>query len=354
MKLEFIDNLFEANEGPRIAHPEDTIFDGSATAAKYVAALNEVVANPGAISIKWDGGIALVFGRNAQGQFFCADKYMPNKGVLPTSPEQWVEYDSNRGANRLDLYAKIKAIWTGLEASVVDVGTYKGDLMAVGKEIKNDGKMIAFSPTTVEYRVPVDSNVGKLIAGKIAIIAVHQMNGAPWDGKSGLVNAGKVAILTPTAGIKFKLNDPVQLSGGASTAVKQYGKIVDAFLGGMDGVAQAAIKKYFNQKITGQTGEEIEIWLQKTVRVKQFKLLVGDNKGGYLYRNSKGYNGLKKIWNAIYQFKVNLAAQLEPQVKGFEQWTGGQQAGEGFVVNTSMGLIKLVNRGVFGQAHFIK
>jgi len=353
MNLDFIQTLMEADEGPRIVHPEDTIFDGSARAGQYVEALKEVIKNPGSVSIKWDGGIALVFGRKASGEFFCADKYMPNKGVFPTSPEQWIEYDRGRGANRNDLYAKIQTVWAGLEAAVKDRATYKGDLMHVGKLPLVNG-MYEFTPTTVKYRIPPNSAIGQLIKGKVGVLVVHQREGQPWDGQTGLANGGNVAILNPTAGIKFQINDPVQLTTGATRVVTQYGAVVDKFFAGIDGVAKAAIKKYFNQKITGQTKEDIVEWLQHNVSGKQFKLLVGENQGGYLYRNQQGYEALKAVWNAIYQLKVGLASQLEQQVTGFEQWTGGQKAGEGFVVNTSQGLIKLVNRGVFGQAHFNK
>jgi hypothetical protein len=355
MKLDFIQTLFEAGEGPRIPHPEDAIFESSAAAARYVQGLKEVVTNPGSITIKWDGGIALVFGRNAQGQFYCADKYMPAKEVYPTSPEGWVEYDRNRGADRNDLYEKINLIWSGLEASVgPTAGSFKGDLMSVGVLKPVDGNFI-FSPTTVEYRVPVNSTLGNLIAGKVGIVAVHQHNGSPWDGKSGLGNNGNVAILSPTAGIKFKLSNPVNLVKTADSTLQKYGAVVDKFLGGMDGVARVAIQKYFNHKITQQTNEELVPWLVKSVSAKQYKILVGENQDGYLIQNQDGYQALRAVWNSIYALKVNLAEQLEPQIQGFEQYTGGQKAGEGFVFNSkTAGLVKLVNRGQFGVAHFNK
>jgi hypothetical protein len=354
MKLDFIESLFEAADGPRIPHPEDSIFDGSDSAAKYVKALEEVIANPGSVSIKWDGGIALVFGRNDQGQFFCADKYMPAKGVYPTSPKQWLEYDQQRGANRNDLYAKIELVWAGLEAAVGNTqGTFKGDLMWTGKLTPHNDQFM-FKPTTVEYHVPVNSTIGRAIAGKVGGVVVHQFNGQPWDGKTGLTSAGNVAILTPTAGNAFKLKNPVQLVAAANKAVTQYGAIVDSFLNGMDGVARAAIKTYMNKKITGQTNDELVDWLQSNVSGKQYKLLVGENQGGYLHRNSKGLTALFAIWNAIYRLKDNLAQQLEPQIKGFQQFVGGKPEGEGFVFNSSSGLVKIVNRAGFGAAHFNK
>jgi hypothetical protein len=225
---------------------------------------------------------------------------------------------------------------------------------ANGRELPLVNGMYEFTPTTVTYRIPADSSIGKVISGCVGVIVVHQKDGAPWDGRSGLENRGNVAILTPTAGVKFTLSDPIKLSKAATDAVAKEGKSAEDFLKGMDKVSQNAIKTYFNQLITAQTQQDIYTWLQDNVSGKQFRLLVGENSGGYLYRNHKGFQSLVDIWNAIYQLKINLVSQLEPQIKGFEQWTGGQRAGEGFVVNTSQDLVKLVNRGVFGAAHFNK
>ena len=356
MNLDFIQTLFEADASPRIPHPEDSIFNGSAEAARYIAGLKEVIAKPGEVSIKWDGGIALVFGYTPAGEFFINDKYMP-KGYFAKSPNDWQVYDTTIKKSktaRTDLYTKLELIWQGLKADVTARAVFKGDLMAVGKEIKTSNNMFIFSPNTVEYRVPMDSGVGKLIAGKVGIIAVHQMDGTPWDGKSGMSNAGDVAVLSPTAGIQFTLNDPIQLVKAAETALAKDGILADQFLSGITGVARDAIKQYFNKKITAQTTDTINDWL-KTNAPAQYKKLIGDNNEGYLYINQDGYESLKAVWNAMYALKTNLAAQLEPQVKGFEQWTGNQQAGEGFVYNSkTAGMIKLVNRGVFGAAHFNK
>jgi len=356
MKLDFLDYLFEAGEGPRIPHPEDSIFAGSAAATKAIGALKEIIARPGAGSIKWDGGIALYFGYDPTGKFFINDKYMP-EGFYAHSPADWQRYDTEMKKSkvaRTDLYPQLAAIWQGMQASVTEKSVFKGDLMWTGELQPVQGKFV-FKPTTVEYRVPVDSSLGRLIAGKAGGIVVHQKDGAPWDGKSGLVNAGNVAILTPTAGITFSLKNPVRLVADAEKAVAQGGPLADKFLAGLDGVAREAIKTYMNKKITKQTQEDLPEWLMNyKISAKQKKALVGDNQGGYLYRDGRGLTALFAVWNAIYRLKDNLAQQLEPQVKGFEQWTGGQQAGEGFVFPTSQGLIKLVNRAGFGAAHFNK
>ena len=184
---------------------------------------------------------------------------------------------------------------------------------------------------------------------------MHQRDGAPWDGQTGLQNNGNVAVIAPKAGLNFQLNSPTQLVNAARRAVNgKPAQLAEQFLAGMAGVARAALQKYFNHKITLQTNEELAPWLQKNVNAKQYQILVGDDGNGYLEQNAAGLKALTDTWNAVYQLKENLAAQLEQQVKGFSQTVAGQPGGEGFVVPTTAGLIKLVNRGQFGAAHFNK
>jgi len=53
----------------------------------------------------------------------------------------------------------------------------------------------------------------------------------------------------------------------------------------------------------------------------------------------------------LYNLKLAILEQLEPQVQGVEQYVNGIPKGEGFVINTPSGFIKLVNRGVFSTAN---
>lgn len=342
--------LAEAADNPRIPHPEDSIFINSSTAAQYVSALQDIAVNPRNISIKWDGAIALYFGRDQQGKFFIADKYMPAKNVYPKSPNEWIQYDQARGANRADLYAKVAGIWPGLEQAVGnEIVTYKGDMMFYGplEPVNNE---FVFKPVTVEYHVPVNSDLGKLIAGRRTLIVVHQRNDAPWNGR-GLTSNQIVAIIPPTAGIDFRLRNPVALARAAESAVAQFGSTVDQFLAGMSNVAREALQKYLAHRKIGKTTLKLGDWLRENVSNKQYQLLIGDGSG-YLLENKVGLDALFKVWNAISAFKENLAQQLETQVKGFKQFVAGQPQGEGFVIPSSLGLIKLVQRGGFTAAHF--
>ena len=359
MDLKFITEVAKAP--PRTPHPEDAIFDGSHASKTMMQAMEYAIEHPEIITIKWDGMPALVFGRNADGKLIIADKYMFDKPYgRVTSPQAWVDYDTQYrrdGANRGDLYKKIENIWQGVDEAVGNSpGYFWGDLLWSNVLEPVDG-LFVFKPNVVEYRVDSTSKIGKLIKDRNGGIAVHSYlideigMPQPWNGQ-GLKVDGNVTIITPNAFTKFKLNDPIQSHSAASNAIEKYCIIADEFIGGLDGVAKNAIRKYTNHKITGQTTEQLGPWLANNVSGKQYKKLVGDN--GYLSTNKHGLAALITIWDAVYAFKVDLANQLERQIQGLHQSVNGQPGGEGFVFTTSNGPVKLVNRNIFSQALFKK
>lgn len=358
MKLDFVDFLFEGTaDNPRIPHPENSIFSGSAEAKRAVDTLKEIIANPDQITIKWDGEIALFFGRDARGQFFCSDKYMYPRGVLAHSPQDWVTYDQNKASKtmRPDLYKKIENIWSSLEQSVGSQPVvYKGDYFTLSTPVK--GQYVFQGPTT-QYAIPANSVAGQALKGKSAVIFVHSMNEQPWSGQ-GLEGTGNVALLGPNLGNQFGLGtydrQLTQLAANVEKTLNQYGGLVDSFLSQLGTQsARQKLETYFNQRITRQTNLEIDQWLQQNDPAN-FKKLIGDNKGGLLHRNIKGWNALKMIYNSIYQLKHYLDQAFTQQVKTVGMTTPGGPGGEGFVFNSSTkGPIKLVSTG-FRQSHFIK
>ena len=361
MNIDFLTDILKEERTGAQPHPEDSIFDGATAAKQAVDSLLYVIKNPGSVTIKFDGFPALIFGRTPDGQLAVMDKYMFDNKFFARSPQDWQRYDQQKasGKSRPDLYAKLGNIWKGLDEAVgSSTGFFWGDLLWY-TPLKPVKGMYVFKPNVVEYHVPANSQLGKEIGQSVGGVVVHQYfadDGAQpqqWNGQ-GLKRNGSVVILTPNAGVQFKLNDPVQLTKAAQAAVNQYGNLAESFLAGLEGVARQAIKKYMNKKITGQTNEELVDWLQANVSGAQYKKLVGENYGGYLYRNAKGLQALFTVWNSIYALKENLSQQLEGQVQGIQQWVGGKQQGEGFVFNTPNGLVKLVNRGTFSRALFAK
>lgn len=357
---------------PRIPHPEDAFFlQGSAGAQRQIQGLEAAAANDKNITIKWDGKPALIFGRLPNGRLAVMDKYMFDAGYAAQSPEDWVRYDQQKASGKLrtDLYPKIQAIWPGLDAATQGSGFYWGDMLWSG-ELRPQAGEYKFKPNFVEYSIPADSETGRVIAGKTGGIVVHQQfanlgdkKAMPWSGK-GLKNVpGGVAILTPTLGTRFQLSKP-NLSA-AKAAVKTYGAAVDEFLDGLPASIRQKLQTYFNQRITGGTTLDLPNWLKLNVSAKQYNDLVtgtvdaqGRQAPGKLFAlkgkqlvPSAAYVGMNEIWNAIYSAKLAMAQQLEQQVQGLKQKSGASAEGEGFVVNTPQGLIKLVNRGVFSAGN---
>ena len=367
-KFGFVHSLNE-DVTARTPHPEDAIFEGSAAALDAVKALAGVIANPSQITIKWDGYPALIFGKNPDGQLVVVDKYMFNKRVMLTSPQQWIEYDQQKNPNKMrtDLYQKLAVMWKGLDAVVTGQGYYWGDLLWSGHINPVSGNYV-FKPNTVEYRIPIQSDIGQLIGNSVGGIVVHQyfgeFGGAPvmWNGE-GLTNTkGGVTIIRPGMGIRFSLKDPVRLSRAANAAIQKYGTAVDDLFTTLPASTKGSIKTYFNKVITGQTNESLHDWMKGKISAKQYNILVGDDYSGALFgtngdgkvHESAGYTGLKAIWNSVYAYKLNLAQQLESQVQGVQQFVDGQSGGEGFVFPSPHGLMKLVNRGQFSRALFAK
>ena len=359
----------QAKKDPRIPHPEDAFFTGgSAAAAQAIQGLESAAANAKNITIKWDGKPALVFGRMPNGKLAVMDKYMFDAGYAALSPEDWMKYDQQKksGNLRTDLYPKLKAIWPGLNAATVGPGFYWGDLMWAG-ELQPQGNEYHFKPNFVEYSVPVNSQLGKIIPGKSGGIVVHQQfanlgdkKASPWNGK-GLANVpGGVAIISPNIGVSFSLQKPAQLVTTAKQTVRKYGQAVDQLLNSLPASARQQIQTYFNQRIIGATTLSLPNWLKTKASGKTIQSLIGTaEQPGLLYVRDKagniaespGFVGLKEIWSAIYNFKLSLAQQLEQQVQGLGQRSGSAAEGEGFVVPTPQGLVKLVNRGVFSAGN---
>ena len=366
---------------PRIPHPEDAFFlGGSAAANKAIQDLQGAIVNAGKTTIKWDGKPALIWGRLSNGRLAVMDKYMFDANYPAQSPEDWVKYDQQKKSGNLrpDLYPKIKAIWPGLDAATVGPGFYWGDLMWAG-ELQPQGGKYVFKPNLVQYSIPANSELGKTIPGKTGGIVVHQQfanlgdqQAQTWNGQ-GLQNVpGGVDIIKPNIGIAFTLKSPANLITAAKQAVSTYGAAVDQLLNSLPASTRAQMQTYFNQRIIGGTTFSMPNWMKTKASARQYSELVTGNPDtngqynastgnvpGKLYMldaNNKpvpspAHLGLLAIWNSIYNLKLNLAQQLEQQVQGLEQSTAGQAEGEGFVVPTPTGLVKLVNRGVFSAGN---
>lgn len=366
--LEFITFL---KESTHIEHPEDLVFtEGASGAARAIQALNSTIAQPKNLTIKWDGFPAIIFGRNVDGQLVVADKHMFTKGDGSgrniTSLEQFVAYDQARGVDRGDLYQKLKVIWPGLVQAVPANlrGYYWGDLLWAGVPLIQNNEYV-FRPNTVTYQIPVLSELGKRIGRSTGGVVVHQFF-ADFDsppqvlaGTGGLSQAGPLCILTPELKDKLVLKSPVQQLKKADAAIKKYGAAVDQLIDPTNLASfkmkdlPGLMKMYINFKVRGGTSSFLE-WLPAKLSTAKHQRMYGENQDGYLHQNIQGLEGAFVICDTIAAVKNSIVAQLDAQQQTVKSNINNQPGGEGYVVSTPSGLIKLVNRAVFSAANFAK
>ena len=365
-KLESINTIVEAKG--HLDHPEDLVFlEDDLGAKRAIQAIEATINNPQTVTIKWDGYPALIFGRGPDGRFTIMDKHMFNKkdgsGRQVFSPKEFVEYDRARGVNRGDLYNLISNIWPGLEKE--DRGSngyYWGDLL-FSSPLQDEKGVFRFraNPNGIAYTVDTDSDVGKLLAGKVAGIAVHQFipaNAASTDeattlnGSIGnLQNTSNVAIVPSKMPITPNLKMPKQLVNIATRELNQYGPAIKDL---MQTAPQA--RNTFNQLFTTYINKKIVSGNLSNL-LKDFMTYVESRPMSekmkakileHLKVNKEGLLGAFKVWVAIYNLKMAVVKQLDQAathspVKGYLQ--DGTQTQEGFV---SQGL-KFVDRMGFSR-----
>ena len=347
-------------------HPEDAIFiGGSSYAQTAVNAIVSTVQNPNVVTIKWDGYPAIIFGRGPNGKFAIMDKHMFNKGDgagrIAYTPELFRKYDLGRGVDRSGLHEILNQVWNGLSKEDQGQGYYWGDLL-FSQPLQEKSGLYTFkaNPNGITYTVDVNSEVGKLMAGKIAGIAVHQFikpSAASTDEASSLngsigqlKNNSNVAIIPSKMPIQAKLKYNEQQKSKADQLISQYGQAVDQLL-----VAPAGCKSFLNSNLfTSFINQKVRQGnfnnllkdflafaqgkqLTDPVRNKIFGYVDPTTKKkvpGHFEINKQGLIGAFMIWSAIYNLKGPVVKQLDKAsknspVKGYLQ--DGTQTQEGYV-----------------------
>lgn len=356
-------------------HPEDMVILGGL--ANYMPLSNALrtmeraAQTPAAITIKFDGYPALVFGSGPDGKFSIMDKHMFNRGANRPkiySPQDFANYEAARGekgrSGLVDLVAKI---WLSLQRSYNGKGWYMGDLMFHDVLQEKDG-VYSFrpNPNGILYRVQADSELGKYLAGKIAGIAVHRWleptaanteDNVTWLSNLGnLKPQGNVAILpvsmpvTPT----IKINKSLQAKAAGTAANEQtiydfisgapqnasaFANLFTVYLNNR--IVQGDMKNLYNGFFTWVKDRFDRQLASKSISPKMYTALTE-----YLKSNTAIIKQLFKNWIDVYNYKMDIVKQIdraakESPIKGYLQ--NGQESQEGFVY----GGLKFIDRQGF-------
>ena len=167
-----------------LEHLEDDIINrgskGGENAIQFLKSVRNMLAGSSRgkanVTVKWDGAPAIICGINPEnGKFFVGTKSVFN--VTPKINYTNRDIDNNHGG---EVAKKLKVCLAYLSKLNIK-GILQGDLLFTDdtKMISIDGeKMVSFTPNTITYAMPVDSDIGrKIISAKMGIVFHTQYNG---------------------------------------------------------------------------------------------------------------------------------------------------------------------------------
>ena len=332
-------------EGARIEHLEDLVFErGSRGAAEALNIVKNMAENTAqTTTIKWDGKPAILWGRKDNGDFVLTDKSgFTAKGYdgLATSQEQLADIMSARGGDRSELIAVYNKLFPLLEAATPASfrGYAQGDLLYSSTPPVVSGAYV-FKPNFIEYRIPVDSTVGKQIGDSEAGVAMHTYYEHPG------------ADAQPIEGVRFKkvpgllLVDPktrdLQNVKPNSSLVKQISHLVKTHGANIDTLfspgelrsAQisdlpALCKRYINSRIDTDFTDLLPgfaEWLHRNVTPRKFNNIIEYLKSPR--SNESAIAAAFTIFLLLSDLKTDVLHQLDRQQPGHEGWVAATPSG---------------------------
>jgi hypothetical protein len=351
-------------EGVRIEHPEDMVLDaGSRGLTQALQGILAAARSPDTTTVKWDGRPAIIFGRKPTGEFVLTDKagfLARGYDGLATSPEQIEQIMAARGGERgglIDLYKKLFPI---LRRAVPQDfrGYIQGDLLWADQPPVVNGAY-EFTPNTVKYRVPQDSDLGRKIGASEVGVAVHTALAEPGAPAEPI----RAAALTDSPGLLVldpSLREPRQIKLKDSV-VKDVEKIIAQYGSAIDRLFNPAELR--NRKIT-DLPQLIKQYLNTRVRARDYSNLVsgfGDwvqqrapAKAPRIFEwateNKQAVAAVFQAFLEISALKNELVRQLDAQGQDVQASVDDEPGHEGYV---GQGM-KFVDRMRFSAANFAR
>ena len=368
-----IESEVQGGRAKGIEHLEDYVFRNGSVGIKRALdiAQHTASATGKTTTVKWDGKPALVFGRDADGTFILTDVAgFGAKGYngLFTSPRQVRKHLAARDAEAAaqgrpatrvqDLAPIYDKLWGMLDAVVPQNhrGFFQGDLLYMNTPPLEAGNYV-FTPNTVEYKIPADSDIGQRIGNSDVGIAMHTRYAEPGAAKEPIGNfkfktVPGLLLLEPVyAKENVKLNQ--QLLAQLKDIYKTQGTAIDQLFNPAE-LRAAQITDlprlcidYINSRVgtnfdqlVNQFGE----WLLAKAGPRKFK-----NTVEYLQSPRSNLAGLAaafEAWGLLHDIKMEILQQLDLQHPGQEGWVMATDAGLAKAVNRLAGGFTSANRQV--------
>ena len=348
----------------------------------------------GYMQTKWDGAPSVVCGKHPiTGRFFVGTKSVFNKEPKLCHFDDDVDvYYSG------DLATKLK---TALEyfKQLGITGVVQGDLLFTEKDKKtvtvNDENLITFTPNTITYGVPVNSDMGKKIsAAKIGVVFHTHYNGddlssmtasagAPTSEFSKTTDCVVIENDTPMADVAVPTNTLQLFERNTNTIesmCKKSGKFLNTLVDNMGTSGDkkfhiaSYLKQFFNneikegrsisdsQKAIKSIGEFYRTKMNKEVeKMKSVQKQAERRKQmydgmAYLEDNITEFDAMFTLYRKMQENKEIVIKALDnlETFRTFVQTDKGYKVTgpEGYVLHHDGDMIKLVNRIEFSYNNF--
>ena len=383
-------------------HLEDEVLNGGVNgtrgAINFLRSLRDMLAGNNKeavnVTVKWDGAPAAVAGIHPNGKFFVDYKSMRRPCFTQS------DVDEHFGGG--PLHSKMSALLEHLPKLNIPGNIFHGDVLWTDnkeKKIKtiDKEKYVTFTPNTITYAVPLNTELAKkIITAKVGIVfhTTYRTTGADdlndlraefgadinlWSTHRDVwaVNADFTDL---SGSATFTQADTTKVTGMLSELGKDFNKVNGRFLDNIskDNIIRMHIKTFMNTKV--REGEFIDNykrsakdcvkWIEnkmqkeveklKTERGRQRKQMTVDGYMKTLNGSMDQIEIIFRLMSLINNIKLFIVKKLE-EVKGitntFIKTSSGYRVTkpEGFVAidtfDNQKGL-KLVNRMEFSRINF--
>ena len=371
--IKLVESRVFLKEGARIDHAEDIVFwEGSRGAIRALESLKSLEKGKHTdVTIKWDGSPAIIFGRDANGEFVLTDK--SGFGAVgydgkSKSGEDLEQMFLNRsgGKNRENpnyvvFAGKMRSIFDLYErATPKDFrGFLKGDLLYyTTPPVKNNNYV--FKPNIVEYAVDVDSDLGKRIGQSKTGVVVHRLvdiEGNESEVPKGIDFQGNDVLIFPSVTVERAPEIEDEGINQLKADVAKNASAIDKLL---DPAALTQLKisdfakvlyAYTNSKVdTGleDLGADFFDWMANS------KLSANKQKNiaTHIQNNQAGFNAIWQVVSGIMRIKDDVIRQFDSHNQTVKSSIPGHgEGGEGYVLAHPQGDVKLVPREYFTRAN---
>jgi len=236
-------------------------------------------------------------------------------------------------------------------------GYFVGDMLFF-QTPKKAGNNFVFKPNVVEYAVDSTSDIGQKIGNSTVGVVVHHTlseDGKILPIKDLDIIQGSVLAIPPTT---LNKKDPIQVKGvdQLKSIVNNSGAEIDTLLN-KNKIAEMKLTDlpnilytYTNSKVdTGlnRLGDDFLKWLAASAVSQPKRIKIKE----YVKANVQAFSKLWFLVGGIMKVKDSIINQLDQAQGDITATINGKPGGEGYVLGSPEGNIKLVKRSGFSKAN---